>query len=388
MNHDHENVLFVGMGGGNDIFSTILAIASLKKDGWRWKKCAIAGPIGPFFRYDGMVPTGINGVFRLTENATRYLWRKDSPKDIGLVNSAVAKMLKKTNPYNVADHFALSLEGGSEGLIDAFRVLNEEGYDYFVLIDVGGDVFYSGKRDYHVLTPMSDALVLKGFQDAGLEGTVFLAGPNTDGETEIESLAANMLCARPEVRGLDFEVVDEWYFLYEKYIESSRKGNTVPRTHKALYSHERIITFDHKSEERIGNLRFYVEFPQRVDTTLCRRFYLFIPNNIHNPFAVSCGSVQEWFTKTQALQQHTHNEANTQYLKVDSEVRQFLTPSPLLKTDERFLLIEQGLADLRRGITDRAWLLASDAKYFGNELSKKELLFSEDQGLVSVRKAQ
>lgn len=364
-----KNILFVGMGGGNDIFSTLLAIASLKEDSWSWRRCGIAGPISPFFRYGGIEPLGLLkrpeiDVYRATPDMTRFLLRRDMQHDIGLVNAAVARMLQHDNPLEVQEHLALPLSHGSVGLQIAFQQLAST-YDYFVLIDVGGDVLYSGSQDRHVISPMYDAIVLRAFIDSGVQGTIFLAGPNTDGETDIESLAPSLLMCQPEIRPLKKSVIDWWDGAYDKYIANSRRGNTVPRTVQAFRSAEPILTFTHRTEERLGETKMFVEFPQRVSTKMCQNYYLIDPWRVQNPFAVGCASSLEWFVKTQAQQQATHNEANMQYLEADeNRIWQFLTPSPLLANDQRIKLMHQGLDELQKKIYDKALIHRRDWEDF------------------------
>jgi len=360
-----SRVLFVGMGGGNDIFSTLLAIASLKEDGWRWQHCGIAGPIGPFFRYYGIEPLGLLGrpdidVYQATPDMTRFLWRRDMPHDIGLVNAAVARMLQHDNPLGVLEHLALPLNHGSFGTTMAFQALAKT-YDYFVLIDVGGDVLYSGPQDKHVISPMYDAIVLQAFLDANVPGKIFLAGPNTDGETDIESLVPSILMCQPEIRPLKKEVIDWWEGAYNKYIALSRRGNTVPRTVEAFRSKKPILTFTHRTEEKLGKNSVFVEFPQKVSAKMCQHYYLIDPRRVQNPFAVECVNALEWFVKTQVRQQATHNEANMQYVEADKGVIwQFLTPSPLLTENQRLNLMRQGLEELRSVIYDKAFIHRAD----------------------------
>ena len=88
-----NRILFVGTGGGNDVFSTFLAAASLWEEGWRWKSCDVGGVISPFHIHTS-VPTDIPGVYQTMPDSTRHLLLRDgSGKDIGFVDAHVAEML-------------------------------------------------------------------------------------------------------------------------------------------------------------------------------------------------------------------------------------------------------------------------------------------------------
>ena len=79
----YENVLFVGTGGGNDIFSATLAILALRnRSNFGFKRCSIAGVVRPFHSYSGIEwtaqPQQMNGIVR--PEGKRLLLRRDNPR--------------------------------------------------------------------------------------------------------------------------------------------------------------------------------------------------------------------------------------------------------------------------------------------------------------------
>lgn len=375
-------LLFVGTGGGNDIFSTLLAAACLWHEGRRWQSCDIAGVISPFHGH-AVYETEFPGVFETKPDSSRFLLRQGDNRSIGFIDAHVAALVAAQHPMLSQRVLALSLENGTFGLTANFAAL-AEAYEFIVLVDVGGDIFYSGPADSHVLSPMFDAMTLRAFVDSGAKGVLFEAGPGTDGEIEPESLTK----AIDEAGGFDLatdihpNVIDSWAERYRKWIEPHRTGNTVPTTIQAFRSTEIILHRRFRARAHLGGLRKYAEFDQRIHAALCRKFYLVKPERIVNPFAVSCASPVDWFHKTQVCQHRTNNEANLEYIWVGGKLWQFLTPSPLLSAKDRDELLELGLYELASGVCDGAWLFARDWEELSNYWAPK---FQVQEGGPLVR---
>lgn len=242
-----NRVLFIGTGGGNDIFSTLLAKFSLWEDGWRWKECDIAGVLSPFHRHT-CVETGVTGVYKISPTDERFVPRKDKEVKIGFVDAAVAKMVAAEKSLGVGNVYGLSLVGGSVGLAETFKELAKK-YNYVVLVDVGGDIFYRGAVDTHILSPMFDAIVLKAFVDSHVPGILFEAGPGTDGEMDPEALEIAFCKSEAETYQLSTAALHCFSALYEKWIAGTRRGRTVPVTIQAFNSKEA----DLQSSRAFGN---------------------------------------------------------------------------------------------------------------------------------------
>lgn len=353
-----DSVLFVGTGGGNDVFSTILASHCLREYGLRWGRSAIAGVLSPFHFHE-LGSTVFPGVGLVTPTSVRRLSRRGDYREIGFVDSVVSRLVRSGQVMTDVV-YGLSLQRGTEGLTESFAALRKE-FELIVLVDVGGDIFFDGE-DPHVLSPMFDAMTLRAFNDSGAKGFLFEAGPGTDGELEPESVQ----CALENSGGLHdahpvpMGAISHWSSLYERHIAAYRPGNTVPRTIEAYCAVEPEIVAPFRVRGHLGGFKCGVTFMQRINAELCKKFYVVDPKRIVNPFAVPCDSPAKWFVLTQVLWGHTNNEASLEYFRYEGRQAQFLTPSPLLPRVLRDELMLLGLHELHAGITDVVWMFPKD----------------------------
>ena len=352
-------VLFLGIGGGNDIFSCTLAASSLYADGWRWKKCAFAGVLSPF-HYHTVKPTGIGGLFLTQPSSERHLLRRQGARAIRFVDSAVSAFVASGKPFDCTGVYGISLMDGSMGVAWTLKQLVPRLFDYVVLVDVGGDCFYRGSQDTHVLSPFFDATVLRGFIDARVRGVLFEAGPGTDGELEPEALASVLQSVQATSNPLRESMIDQLDAWYRQWVEPVRPGRTVSMTISAFRSPEHMLTVRYRARAHLGATRRYAYFDQRIDTELCRSYYVVDPSRISNPLAIESRSPIDWFIKTQLQGQHVNNETNLEYWARGNQIVHLLTPSPLLDANDRRDLIAQGIDELAAGVCDEAWLLPGD----------------------------
>ncbi len=363
-----KKVLFVGTGGGNDVFSTTLAMSALWQTGWRWQECALAGVLSPFHRHS-TVYHDIEGLSVVNKDSKRFLLRYDNQKEIGFVDARVSEMASKRPIFYMKGVYGLSIARGTAGLTETFKELSNI-FDLIVLVDIGGDIFYSGPRDVHVLSPMFDAIVLRAVVNSGVPSILFEAGPGTDGELEPEALTESFTASGARMFSLHSNI-DWWSDLYDHWIKPVRPGRTVPTTIAAFKSQELELTLQYQARAHLGSIRRYVYHTQRIVTDLCRKFFLVEPKLIQNPFALNCDSPYDWFVKTQVSQQRTNNEANLEYLPVHSghgRLWQFLTPSPLFNDSERLFMMEHVLHNqLEYQVCDGYWLFESDWKLLSDK---------------------
>jgi hypothetical protein len=356
----NDRLLFLGTGGGNDVFSTLLAAACMHSQGTTWKRCDIAGVLSPFHEHR-LRPTGVPGLHETMPDSTRSLLRRTDPRRIAFVDAAVAGLVGQRRPFGAERVLAFSLERGSAGLAEALSAVAKD-YDYVVLVDVGGDIFYSGPDDEHVLSPMFDAMTLRGQLDSSAQGILVEMGPGTDGELEPEPLTAALeqTGAFDAAWPVPADAIDGWAAAYDERIAPVRAGNTVPMTIKAWGSKEIVLREPYRARAHIGDVSRYAEFMQRIYPALSKKFYVVKPDRIRNPFAVFCDGPVDWYRKTQIAQRRTNNEADLEYVDVGGERWQFLTPSPLLAEKDRDDLLDLGLLELTQGVCDGAWMEAPD----------------------------
>jgi hypothetical protein len=379
MKHNYSRVLFVGTGGGNDVFSTLLAALELehRDSGWQWDSADIAGVLSPFHRHDNTKEI-LPGCFLTSPESTRHLLT--TGKQIGFIDATVAKLIADGVSENLAGRvLGLSLAQGTVGLAATFVELRKQ-YDMFVLVDVGGDIFYRG-RDPHVLSPMFDAMVLKAFVDSGVPGVLWEAGPGTDGELEVKALEKALTSLKAERHPLHKLAMLAWQGLYERYIEPVRPGRTVPFTIKAFLSNTLYVEDTFRCRAHLDDYRLYWLFQQKISTLLCQNFYLINPKRAarYNPFAVSCTDPFDWFVKTQVEQHRTNCEANLEFLQYSGKLMQFLTPSPLFNSDKQLALFERAQRDLWEHSDRGAWTFPCYRGMLSNRFDTEE-----DRGLLKL----
>ncbi len=366
--HDHttfkgERIAFVGTGGGNDVFSCLLAAMTLKRHGWEWKRAYVAGILSPFHDHGC---EGAGGYYRGTvrPDSKRFLKRRgEDRKPIGFIDAKVAEMIGKIEPYGIEHVFGLEIGEGSVGLRWAYHHL---GVERIVLVDAGGDIL-ANWEDRHVLSPMFDAMALRAAVEPDVPPcTLFEFGPGTDGELEPERLRAELLRPGVDVRPLHEDDVADWEALYKTWIEPTRPGRTVPVTIEAFRTRRPEIAMEYRARAQLGGARWYGNFPHRIDADLCKRFYLLNPHEIaaRNPFAVSCASPENWFLRTQSsAARFRNNEASLQYFMRRGRLLQFLTPSPLLHERDRQDIIARALGEFEGHMCEQVLMTAADAEW-------------------------
>jgi hypothetical protein len=378
-----ERVLFLGTGGGNDVFSAMLAALALRQRGYAWSECCLAGILSPFHVYSHC-RLDASGAMIVAPRTERWLCRKDYVKKVGCVDARVAAMVEHFRIANARPYtLGLPLNRGSEGLAEVLQKLSRV-FDCIVLVDIGGDCFYGGPEDTHILSPMFDALVLRAFIDSGVSGFLFEAGPGTDGEMEPERIEAALGAAGAESFPLDAASLGQWGELYQTWIADERPGRTVPVTLSAFHSSEEELKLEYRARAHMGETRLYRYFTQRIKTALCRQFFLVKPQNIRNPFMVRCRNPFEWFWRAQWMLRRTNCEPNLEYLRWGKYLMQFLTPSPLFDSKDQAALLRQGLKELLAGSCDGAWLFPGDWDAVDDEL-KSAFLVNRSRDLLEVR---
>lgn len=391
-----NKVLFVGTGGGNDVFSTILAALSLRAEGFTWESCDIAGVLSPFHKHTGKVPQ-FNPEVRekqfkvkqITADSKRFIVTAQTKKEIKFVDAVVAKMVTKSSTLresgiNIGQVLGLPLFGGTELLAQCFTYYATL-YDFIILVDVGGDIFYSGAADHHVLSPMFDAMVLRAFVNSGAPGILFEAGPGTDGEIGPEALEDALTHAGATSFPLQESVMNQWEALYQKWVAPVRTGRTVPVTIQGFNATEPEISLEYYARAHQGEERAYAYFTQRINTELCKKFFLLDPSKIENPFAVDCHDPMDWFDKTQAKLQPTNCEANLEFFRKREKFYQFLTPSPLFRPDERMKLLENGFKRMLSGECHFSLMLKHDWEAVSRAWPQIEVEARKRNGLVILK---
>lgn len=350
-----KNALFVGTGGGNDIFSTTLAMLSLREAGYEWNSCSVAGVLSPFHRYRGLDRTVCKQVVSIPDrDITRIVPCHVDIIELDMVERTVAALAEAERDLDIKAVYGLSLAGGTRDLAEAFRWLAST-HDFVVLVDIGGDILFRGfETDPRVLSPMFDAMVLEAFCASGAPGILFEAGPGTDGEISPGSLKETLLDPTVQSYPLAASVVDEWERLFRTHVEPVRAGRTVPKTIEAFRSAQALLTLDYRARCHLGNRRWYATFSHEIDTELNRSFYL-VPTEWarhRNPLCVPCRHVEEWIEKTRQPGRHVNAEFQFEYLFTGKLVWLLALPSPLFTPDQQKEMVDAAFEDARRGNCD------------------------------------
>lgn len=362
-----ERIAFVGTGGGNDVFSCLLAAMTLKRHGWEWKRAYVAGILSPFHKH--VLGETAGGYYRgwIQPTSKRLLNRRGEEREIGFIDAKVAALVEKIKPLGIETVWGLDAGDGAHGLRWAFHHL---GVERIVLVDAGGDILASW-QDEHVLSPMFDGMALRASVQLEVPPcTLFEFGPGTDGELDPERLREELLHPDVDCRPLHAEDIDAWEALYKQWIEPTRPGRTVPVTIEAFRTSRPMIEMEYRARAQLGGARWYGNFRHRIDADLCKRFYLMDPRSVveRNPFAVFCGSPEDWFLRTQSSSgRFRNNEASLQYFMRHGRLLQFLTPSPLLHEGDRRDIITRALGE------------------FEGHLCEEILMTEEDCGWVAKR---
>lgn len=284
--------LLLGAGGGNDIFSCMAAAAITKPEG-EWD---IAGVYSPFHVHTGSIPTETEGVFETTEKSKRIPHGSD--RAVMLIDAEVVKAVAgfKSKPGRV---LGVSLSHGSRAITNLCKA-----YDKVYLVDVGGDVFYTGPRSHSafrdIISPMFDALSLVGVRDSNVPSEIIELGPCTDGELPARYVIP-FISVKATRQPLVTSDLQEWMDAYDRHIRGVRAGNTVRLLIEALHSDKEEITADFSFRAHLGDRKWYSEpRTQVVPVEPCRSAWFLPTDCFSNPLAITCDSAEEWVLRVGA----------------------------------------------------------------------------------------
>lgn len=354
----NKRSLFIGAGGGNDVFSTLLAAAVVSPEG-PWDA---AGVWSPFHVHRGKGAQVAEWAWETTKWMDRVPRARNAPR-VPLIDSVVCAML--ADPLYAGPKpdrlLGVDLNGGSEavkGLMDQ--------YSHVYVVDVGGDIFYPGNEEPGVISPMFDSLTLAGaITTSAPQVSLLEMGPGTDGEISAEYLAEVLLKA-DIIDQLAEETVDSWFGNYARWIQPVRPGNTVRMTHKAFHSEGMIEEEGYRLRAHVFGHKLHTPPKKHViNADLSKHCYTFLirdggaslPLGFSNPLVIECDSAWGWVRK--ARQYWPFNcEANVETLVTPMGLACMATPSAHWPPELRRQIIAGCAAGLRE---QRCDLLIGDA---------------------------
>ncbi|MEI7749407.1 MAG: DUF1152 domain-containing protein [Candidatus Moraniibacteriota bacterium] len=223
----------------------------------------VAGVLSPMavHTYQGRIERAINTI---RGDMKRFI-HAPTPVPIRFVDASAPKFYKEVG-IGVGKYFDLSIRFGTEKLIlDLERLIETEGYDLIVAVDVGGDVFARGRKDPTVLTPLADFALLYAISRLPVDSVLVGIGLGTDGElrpTGMSEILAGLRTDGSLISEFRLSATDPAVIalrkLYEK-VSAIRKGNTMGRLLQTLEV-DQDIPIRHRHHSQIGGRSWNVYY--------------------------------------------------------------------------------------------------------------------------------
>jgi hypothetical protein len=253
----YKKALVIGTGGGNDIISAIIPALYLQKLGIETSVSGVLSPVANH-TYKGINEKTINKI----QEVKRYVETPEGTKEIGLVDNFIPYLMKD---YNITDFFNFSFKFGLNRLLeDINELIEKEGYDLVVGVDVGGDILSNGDKDETTISPIMDLSTLFILGNLRVDSYIVEYGLGTDGELNKFSIDKilkelkdkNLILKEHTLKQSDEEVcVLENIYNSIKHI---RKGNTNRMTIATLKANEDIKE-TYKFRCQIGSEKWNLE---------------------------------------------------------------------------------------------------------------------------------
>jgi len=180
----YKKALVLGTGGGNDIVSALIPALHLQQMGI---ETDLAGMLSPAAEHQyGIVgEKEINWVGRMT---CRWI---ENPRDriqISFIDGLLPAILAEKE-IDIGKVFNFSAKFGTRALQESLDVLiQSEGYDLVVGVDVGGDILARGSVDETILSPLMDWTALYLLGRLSVDSYLIEFGLGTDGELRPEGM--------------------------------------------------------------------------------------------------------------------------------------------------------------------------------------------------------
>ena len=179
----YNRALVVGTGGGNDIVSATLISDYLSKQGII---CDVAGILSPgaIHEFGSEYEKPVN---LIEGEIKRYINSKEK-REISFIDSDLPELAKSLE-YPVNRFYEFSTKYGTKELLDSVNNLIEENnYDLFLGVDVGGDILSEFNKDKNILSPLMDFTTLHLLGKVNVDSYLVQFGLGTDGELRKERI--------------------------------------------------------------------------------------------------------------------------------------------------------------------------------------------------------
>ena len=258
------NKAFVfGTGGGNDIVSAVPVAMYLQRHGIQTDIGGILSPAAVHM-FDGTAEEVVN---EIGKEVRRWIPSK-KPAEISFIDGHLPGFAAEAGA-GIPNFYDLSIRYGTSMLVENVRKLvDENGYDLIVGVDVGGDILARGAQDATILSPAMDFSSLYLLGELEADSLLVEFGLGTDGELRpsgikeiLEELGGKgIIRYESEIKKSDHEVKC-FREIFER-IKRIRKGHTAVMTLQTLDTSmpdEDIIT-EYVFRSRIGQKKWTTEY--------------------------------------------------------------------------------------------------------------------------------
>lgn len=374
--HQYTKALVIGTWGGNDIVSATIAVQKLAELGI---SADLAGILSPWAIHTNAGQPE-QCVQELTGSITRQIASK-IPKKLSFVDTDFPLLVRQQG-LPIEHIYDFSLRFGTERLHEAVQTLiQSNGYDLIVGVDVGGDILARWPEDHTILSPQMDFGTLQLLSTLQAEKTVLVEfGLGTDGELRpegmhaiIDQLKKNKLITHTDTLSAYEPAIAQFRPLYDQ-VKRIRAGNTVRMTLATLdtATPDTDITFLFTLSAQLHTHVGQAQFPVVLPHAYFGKTYMMDVDRLSmsRPLThFSFSSLLEQFVKLKTLQPLRKTESDLCYLRSDDNrttphssgsCLQLLTPSVMLSDDDRKKIVALGIQQLHTKETDLALLMRDD----------------------------
>jgi hypothetical protein len=391
----YRKALVVGAGGGGDIVSDALAAMYLQRQGI---ETDVAGLLSPAAMH--VFPHGYEDIVNeLSEDVIRFIPSK-KPVNISFVDAALPGAARELG-IPVDNFYDLSVRYGPSSLVLGLECLIEKnGYDLVVAVDMGGDILARGREDSTLLSPMLDFSSLYALGQLSVDTLLVEFGLGTDGELRPDGMHDilqelndnNLLLYEGHIFNDDHEV--RKFRELVKSLAHIREGHATKKTLETLDTDtpDEDIVSNYKPRYRIGNLKRRDEFPITLPHQFFGKTYVikakeFAKSRPKTAFDYS--NPLEQYVKLKTMAPEWKTELDLHHLWSDETWRTtsmsgycmlLLVPPTSLEKSMRKEIIREGMEYMKRDMCDLVLVRKGDLEPIP---SKFQLMSAGDFFLVS-----
>jgi len=363
--------LVIGTGGGNDIVSACLIVSDLKEKGINADLAGLCSP-GAWHCYECSL-NGEASVNRVTEHARRFI-PSNQPVNLSFIDSLLPNLLRQEEIP--AEVYNLSCRYGTSKLIAGLKDLVEKnGYDGIIAVDVGGDILARGKKDPTILSPLMDFTTLYCVSQLRVPSVLVEFGLQTDGELRppgcneiLEELKQNkIVLEEAEIKSTDKPV--QVFRNLSQGVNSIRRGHAAAMALKTLESTSDLHE-NYRAKIRVLDKSVVYNFPIVLESKYFGKVFVMDLKRLAETrkLAFPYRNTLELFLKTKRIV-NTKTEMDLLYNRDSGACLWLALACPQLQGKQRTELLNYGLDNLARH-ADVALLWKEDYENNGLNLLK------------------